>query len=185
MKEEIAIFGGSFDPPHIGHLCAVQYILNNWYINKVIVTPCVTHAFGKEMSLYEHRMNMVKIAFSIFNPEKVLIIENPLKNKLKEDEREYSIDLLEALKKIYDAYFHLAIGTDIDSEEIVKWKQYQDILCNFGFLSIPRGADKSCIPDCSSTEIRKGISEGDFISIDEFLPVDVRDYIVENRLYRN
>jgi len=185
MKEQIAIFGGSFDPPHIGHINAVQYILNNWCtIDKVLVIPCVTHAFGKDLSDYNQRLCMADIAFYIFNSELVDVIDNPLKDKLKEDEREYSIDLLNALKKNCDADYHLAVGSDISREERVQWKCYQDLLCKFGFIDIPRGVEGSWIPDCSSTEIRKGISEGDFISVDKFLPVEVRDYIVKRKLYQ-
>ena len=185
MEPQIVVFGGSFDPPHIGHINAVQYILNNWCtINKVFVTPCVTHAFGKDLSDYDHRLNMTEIAFNLFNKELVQVIDNPLKDKLEVDEREYSIDLLKALEERYVGDFHLAVGSDICPEERVKWKCYQDLLCKFGFIDIPRGVEGSWIPDCSSTEIRKGISEGDFISIDKFLPVFVRDYIVEQKLYR-
>lgn len=63
MKKITAFFGGSFDPPHNGHLGAAQGALSSGACSKVIWVPAWSqpHKQGKKAASFEHRMNMVNI----------------------------------------------------------------------------------------------------------------------------
>ncbi len=45
---EIALFGGSFDPPHVGHLLAAQYVLATEPVGELWLVPVFRHPLGKE-----------------------------------------------------------------------------------------------------------------------------------------
>ena len=75
----IGILGGSFDPPHFGHIFLCHYALESTEIKKVLIVPCFNHPFNKSLSTFEHRFNMCKLAFEIFgNSVEVTDIEKEL-----------------------------------------------------------------------------------------------------------
>src|SRR5207245_3074255 len=54
---EIALFGGSFDPPHVGHLLAAAYVLAVEPIDELWLVPVYQHPFAKPLvASYEHRV---------------------------------------------------------------------------------------------------------------------------------
>ena len=53
-----AIYGGSFDPPHMGHQLACLYVLEALAAEAVWLMPCFVHPFGKALSSFEHRFAM-------------------------------------------------------------------------------------------------------------------------------
>ena len=56
---EIALFGGSFDPPHVGHLLAVAYVLATEPIGELWLVPVNEHPFGKRLAApFEHRATL-------------------------------------------------------------------------------------------------------------------------------
>src|SRR4051812_50183501 len=53
---EIALFGGSFDPPHVGHLLAAAYVLATEPVGELWLVPVNEHPFGKRLAApFEHR----------------------------------------------------------------------------------------------------------------------------------
>src|SRR5687767_3051770 len=59
----VALFGGSFNPPHIGHVLAVTYVLSVGRVDRVVVVPVFDHALGKRLEPFEHRLEMARRAF--------------------------------------------------------------------------------------------------------------------------
>ena len=57
----IGIYGGSFDPPHIGHVDVISQIMSRYNIHELNIVPCWRHAFDKKMSDYRDRYLMSSI----------------------------------------------------------------------------------------------------------------------------
>jgi nicotinate-nucleotide adenylyltransferase len=106
----VAVFGGSFDPPTLGHQNVVEQLLSlsNPKIDEIILIPSVSHAFGKKLSNLPDRVAMLKLFIEdleeihpnlktkihIFNIEPDLI-------SLHSTGYVYTYDVLEAVEKIY------------------------------------------------------------------------------------
>ena len=55
-----AVYGGSFDPIHVGHVSMIRRAVDLGY--RVIVVPAFRHAFGKQSAAFEHRVAMCRLA---------------------------------------------------------------------------------------------------------------------------
>src|SRR6478735_3989939 len=58
----VAIFGGSFNPPHVAHVLAVVYALSTAPIDEVLVVPVFHHPFSKELASFDERLAMCELA---------------------------------------------------------------------------------------------------------------------------
>ena len=58
----VAIFGGSFDPPHVGHVLAVAYARATGGFDRVLVVPTYAHSFEKTLSPFAARVDMTSLA---------------------------------------------------------------------------------------------------------------------------
>lgn len=183
---KIAIFGGSFDPPHIGHMMAVYYVLATTDVQKVWIVPSYRHPFGKELTPYNMRVEMCRLASSIFGDRvEVKRFEEELADN---SHPVYTIDLLKYLNDRYrDDRFYFVIGSDI-LLEMDKWKDF-DKIENYARLIIlrRRGVEpsedyKAVLPEVSSSMIRENIKKS--IPVAGLLPLEVYRYIEKNNLYR-
>ncbi len=190
---KIALFGGAFDPPHLGHLQVIVNLFENRLADEVWLVPTGTHDFHKLMQPAPIRLKMLEM----------LIDQIPFKHRDKvkiercELEREgvsHTIDTLNQLSKQYphdDLYF--VIGSD-NLQKFHLWDRYQEILEKFPVIVYPRvnypmsSTYKSMIPLtgvkqflASSTEIKKRIIERK--SVDDMLPQEILDFIQKERLY--
>lgn len=174
-NKKVALFGGTFDPPHLGHLKMVEVALAKPEIEAVWVVPCFEHPFGKLMSPFEHRLEMCKLAFSSFEKRvRVLSVEKEFKGK------SYTFRTLSHLKKKYpNLSFVLLVGKDV-MQDVSKWYRYEDLKKEVEWFVLPRGK-KSMIPDVSATSIRKRVCEGK--AVGAFVPENVIEYILKNGLY--
>src|SRR5438067_814670 len=64
----IAIFGGSFHPPHVAHQLVALYVLETHAIDELWLVPAYAHAFGKALAPYEHRVAMCELAAAALGP---------------------------------------------------------------------------------------------------------------------
>ncbi|MCI0570479.1 MAG: nicotinate-nicotinamide nucleotide adenylyltransferase, partial [Myxococcaceae bacterium] len=55
---EVAILGGSFNPPHVGHLLAAHFVRATQAVDEVWLMPSFRHPFGKALAPFEHRLAM-------------------------------------------------------------------------------------------------------------------------------
>ncbi|NVJ25912.1 MULTISPECIES: nicotinate (nicotinamide) nucleotide adenylyltransferase [Myxococcus] len=55
---QVALLGGSFNPPHVGHLMAASYVHATQGVDEVWLMPSAQHPFGKQMEAFEHRVSM-------------------------------------------------------------------------------------------------------------------------------
>lgn len=172
----VAIFGGSFNPPHIGHGQIVAWILDRGFVDEVWIVPCFQHPFGKKFAAFEHRFAMCRLAFGRFGKGvRVLDIEKKLGGV------SFTLRTVEHFKKSNpNMRFWLVTGEDVD-QEISLWHESQKMRGLVDFIKIPRGPH-SRIVDISSTDVRDKIaSSGAF---DKLVEKEVAVYIVTKGIYR-
>jgi nicotinate-nucleotide adenylyltransferase len=169
----IGVFGGSFNPPHLGHLLAAVYALKVFELDEIWFVPTYRHAFGKELWPFEDRMEMCERLISGLGPKFKV---NPIEKTIRSDGK--MLKTLEALsRKQKNCAFSLVIGSDI-LKQAKKWHRFDQIRDRFMVLVVPRGAkgnSKLAIPDINSSEIRRRWSRKD--SIDGLVTPEVASYL--------
>ncbi len=183
-KPEIAIFGGSFDPPHIGHVLLAQYALSITDVVDLIVVPAYTHAFGKDLRPFEHRLAMAKLAFADLGRVSI----DPIERELGGVSR--TLRLAEQLALRHPGYgLRLLVGADILVESS-KWQHFEGVRALAPLIVAGRGGFSHpdidplapTLPEVSSSEIRAALARGDSVSTQ--VPARVRHYIAQHGLYR-
>ena len=136
---KIAIYGGSFNPMHIGHEKIVDYVLKNLDMDKIIIIP-VGIPSHRENNL-EQSNTRLKICKEIFkNNEKVEVSDI----EIKAEGKSYSYDTLLKLIQIYDKdnEFFEIIGED-SLKNLKTWKNYKELLNLCKFIVFRRKDDKN------------------------------------------
>src|SRR5512146_215517 len=64
----VALFGGSFNPPHVGHQLLALYVLETEPVDELWLVPCWRHPFEKELAPFEHRLRMTEAAAAALGP---------------------------------------------------------------------------------------------------------------------
>lgn len=176
----IGVFVGSFNPVHKGHIKVANYLLDNDYVDKVIMLPTPNYWHKNNLLDVKKRVEMLKF----YESEKIIIDDK--NNKYK-----YTYQVLLSLEKEYpnDELF-LIIGSD-NIEKLHLWDNIS-ILFRFKVIVLRRDKterneylkeyEKNFIYvdnfkniQVSSSEIRKG----NYKNLDD----KVKDYIIKNRLY--
>jgi nicotinate-nucleotide adenylyltransferase len=195
VVKRVGVLGGTFDPPHLGHLVLAQELAEELKLDRVLFIPPAVppHKDLREVSSAKHRFEMTKRAIKGNKLFSVSDIE------LKRKGPSYTVDTIRELKKIYpQSELFFLTGSDI-LEEILKWKDPQEIYRQIkiviglrpGFDKIGPAnqfAHKNQIIEItslniSSTLIREKIKKGK--SIKYLVPPGVLDYIKDNKLYCN
>ena len=175
---KIAVYGGSFNPMHIGHEKIVDYVLKNLDMDKIIIIP-VGIPSHRENNLEESDTRL-KICREIFKSnEKVEVSDIEIKSERKS----YTYDTLLKLIEIYgkDNKFFEIIGED-SLKNLKTWKNYKELLNLCKFIVFRRKDDKNTKIDSeflnnkniiileneyyniSSTEIRNKVKNGEDIT---------------------
>tara|TARA_Y100000310_G_C20568088_1_gene756572 strand:- start:216 stop:755 length:540 start_codon:yes stop_codon:yes gene_type:complete len=178
MLNNIALFGGSFNPPHIGHTLAISYVLSQYDVSRVIVVPVFRHAFDKELAPYHHRKKMVYHSMRWLPSVTFSDIEQELNISR-------TLDTIEALYKRYpNTRIRLMAGSDI-VEKRNEWHRFDKIEELAPPIIFPRVGTAN-VPNVSSTFIRNLIKD-DKEMLDprfrETIAPHVRVYIRKNHLY--
>ena len=174
----VALMGGSFNPPHVGHLMAALYVRLCLNDDEVWFVPTFQHPFGKATVAYEHRVRMCEIAAENTGPWlKVSTAESAVPSQSGR-----TIDLLESLLPSHpDTRFRLVLGSDILSD-LPKWKAWDRIqkmvevtvLYRAGFPA--QGTVGPPLIAVSSSEVRANLDGA-------LVPSCVLEYIRQNRLF--
>lgn len=181
-RKRVAIYGGSFDPPHLGHVLAVAWALSAADIDEVWAIPTWQHAFGKAHGAsFDARMAMCELAFSPLRGVTSMDIERELGDVSR------TLLTLRALQSRHpDADFRLLIGADV-LPAVDRWYRWDDVVEIAPPLVVgrdgypkPEGCPIS-IPNVSSTDIRDALDRaGDLRGL---LPAKVVAYIRAHDLY--
>lgn len=197
---KIAMFGGSFNPVHLGHTGLVERMIQRYDLDKVYIVPTFNTPLKDNTPMLspEHRYNMCSLAFSHIENSVVTDIE------IKREGKSYTVDTLKQLRNIHpDCELYLIIGAD-SFIQLPLWHDCDTIFSISTILTISRGEyDASVlnskkaeyeslynaqisiveepIAQVSSTQIRNAISNGD--DYKHLLCEKVSDYIKVNGLY--
>ncbi|MFH1830585.1 MAG: nicotinate-nicotinamide nucleotide adenylyltransferase [Pseudomonadota bacterium] len=176
-RNRVALFGGSFNPPHIGHTAICKWLIDRDIADEVWVIPCFIHPFDKRLAPFEHRLEMCKLALSKLRvPLRVLDIEQALGGK------SWTLRTIEHLiKQNPGVEFSLITGGDIESE-FENWQSFERIKQLIDIIRIPRGKG-SPIPNVSSTDIRGRIRMG--LPYKNLVETEIAVYIITKALYRD
>lgn len=164
----LAVLGGSFDPPHIGHVLIPTYLLARGLAARVLVAPCWSHPFAKRMSPFLERLSLTRLAMAMHGPRvEVSDIELRLAEARSADTPSYSYELLQAVAAAYPKYrVRLVVGSDIVAEgEIQRWRNHDRLMAEFRPIVVPRmgyADPTSCaLPEVSSTAVRGWLAAPD------------------------
>ena len=188
----IAIFGGTFNPFHIGHYEMLKLVCELDFIDKVFVMPdkIPPHKSFDGMIDDIHRQNMCNIVCQDFGKAEPCFIE------FEREGKSYTVETVKLLKEKYPSdKFFIVIGGDMLST-LDTWYNWQELIRLSSFIAFKReglvdfeaaylrltdsGADikivNSKITDVSSTMLRKKLDR-------KLLPERVYNYIVEKGIY--
>ncbi len=191
---KIAILGGTFDPPHLGHLILADTVLKELNYDKVIFIPSKIPPhknISGEVS-NEDRLNMLKL--SIEDDERFLFNDY----ELKSEGISYSIKTLNHIYESYniDGKIALIIGADL-IKNFHKWKEPKKLSNLANIVAVNRENNENLFKeniekynikiiiapriDISSTLIRERIKKNKAFKY--FLKDKVYNYIMSNKLY--
>ena len=159
---EIALFGGSFDPPHVGHLLAAQYVLATEPVDELWLVPVLRHPLGKEARApFEHRALLCELLAGLLGPRaRVSRIEAEVPDLGR------TVDLLEHLRGARPTdSFALVLGSDLAAER-AQWKRFDRIPQLARIIELSRGgfapgnSVEAVLPEVSSSRVRALLAAG-------------------------
>ena len=194
--KRVGIFGGAFDPPHIGHLRLAEQCRERLGLEELLIVPTFHSPHKPNPNTdFEHRLEMCRLTFQgkIYT---VTDIERQIGGE------GYTINTLRRIKEGYPkgTKFFLIIGGDM-LFYFDKWFRYESILKECTVVAAAREEDSYAdltekaaelghvkvlnlpVTEISSTEIRDRLkSGGDTTGL---LTPEVAEYIAESKLYRS
>ena len=196
LKKRQALFGGSFDPIHCGHMAIAQAALDLEFIDEVVfipnaVSPLKTH---NPLASDANRKEMILSAIESINAFSLDDAE------LKRGGISYTIDTVERYRKSSDIDLYFILGAD-QFHQLLNWHKVETLIKGVKFLVYPRkGYPIESAPiifskvidyevlnlpywDMSSTKIRKLCIDGE--SIEHFVPSSVEDFIGKHQIYQS
>ncbi len=158
----VAVFGGSFNPPHVGHALVAGWLHWAEHADAVWLVPCADHPLGKRgLEGFEARAEWCRALADAVGPwVRVETIEQELPRP------SYTIRTLEALSERYPEHtFRLVVGADI-LEQVDEWQDWAGIEQRFSPIVVGRAGHRSLpgvveFPRVSSTEIRRALGRGE------------------------
>jgi nicotinate-nucleotide adenylyltransferase len=196
-----AVFGGTFDPVHWGHLVAAQEVLETCGFDEILFIPNkVPPHKGREggPAPGDERYIMLCLATASNPAFRVLRIE------LDRPEASYTVDTIRQLRGLYPSR-PVSLITGVDALLNYEWKEFNDLLSGLAALVVVTRPGFSAadldeklkgmglkdiekirfitMPDIgiSSTDVRRRLREGR--SVRYLVPREVEDYLHKSRLY--
>lgn len=199
-KLRCGVFGGSFNPPHYGHIQLCNYAREAMLLDKVFLMPTGDNPFKDEKgTTRQNRIDMLKLAAEEIEGCEISRIE------IDRTGQSFTVDTMAALNESYDYTFYFICGSDI-LFQFTKWKNFERLCELTRFICVLRqsvdntealntaeklnrdyGAKITLLTDyqpedISSSKIRALTEKGE--SAKGLLPESVLSYIQKNGLYR-
>lgn len=192
------ILGGSFNPPHLGHLFIAQSVYQEFDLDEVLLLPLGTPPHKTHIAPREAREIMCRMLAKAADGLQVCTIE------LERQGYTYTVDTLRQMRQQYPGHsFYYIIGTDT-LFQLEHWRDYRQVFEYTEFICVPRpGDDRAKVedkirqfrreyqkeillstvvgPNISSTGVREAICQNR--STDGMLLPEIRDYIERMQLY--
>jgi nicotinate-nucleotide adenylyltransferase len=187
----IALFGGSFNPPHVAHQMVALYVLETQPVDELWLVPTFAHPFGKDLASYDDRFAMCELAAAPLGARcRVSRVEQELARR-PEFVSSRTLDTIEAIEAANPGVgLRLVIGADILGETAA-WHRWDEIVRRAPPIVVSRGgyprpdalaSTEIEITTLSSTQVRARIGAGDDVA--GLLPRAVMGYIAAKGLYR-
>lgn len=188
----VGIFGGTFDPPHIGHLIAVECAREYLNLDTIRIIPANVspHKLSKTISASAHRMVMVRLAFG-GNPRFVID-----EREIRREGPSFMVDTLRDLHAEFpEARFVLLLGED-NIAKFGTWREPEQVLALARVVALARSTvERSAetaltsriervrtpMIDISASDIRARVRQR--LSIRYMVPESVQEYILREGLY--
>ncbi len=196
---KVGIFGGSFNPIHIGHLLLAQEALEHFELEKVLLIPTADNPLKRKITDIDKcdRFELVRLSAEGNDRFEVSDIE------INSKKANYTIDTVRQLKEMDEAEYYFICGADIILD-IERWKDFDILFSLMKFALAARPGYKeerlnahvnylrdryqaqidifyAPLIDLSSTDIRRRI--GADRSVRYMISDKVYDYIIQNKMY--
>lgn len=199
QRKRIAIYGGTFDPIHVGHLEIGRRISQLFAIDQFLFVPArqAPHKQDREVSSGLHRHAMLVLATQNDPGLCVSTFE------LDGPGRQYTVDTLTHYRGQLGESAELFFVMGADSwTEITTWRQWERLTTLANLIVVTRPGFEVETPeqepgkkqvfvsdavmiDVSATEVRRSAREGEEEKLNKFVPLEVANYIRKYGLYRN
>ena len=192
LSPRIGFFGGTFDPPHNGHLQIAQTAIKQASLDKLLLCPAHHAPLRTEQSLFSPQQRLEMVSSICQNRQKMDVLDT----EIKHGKRRYSFETIQEIKSQFPDYkIFFIIGADQFSR-LSEWKNVGLLAQSVHFLVFARNTKNTAIPsldhlkfsfmdndliNISSTDIRKHIhSQRLPVSL---LPAEVSDYLSTQNLF--
>jgi nicotinate-nucleotide adenylyltransferase len=188
----IALFGGSFNPPHVIHQMVGLFVLETQPVDQLWITPTYVHPFEhKQLVSYEHRVAMCNL---MAEPLGQRALVTRLEEELAQRPGFRSSRTLDLVQHLIDQGLEvrLVVGSDIMSETS-KWYRWGELVAKAPLIIIGREGFESpvgsvvtgfAMPAISSTQIRRAHAASDHATVQGLVPRSVYSYMVQHNLYK-
>ncbi|MFH1465999.1 MAG: nicotinate-nicotinamide nucleotide adenylyltransferase [Pseudomonadota bacterium] len=156
----VGVYGGSFDPPHVGHAMVCGWLLWTGRVDEVLLVPTFSHAFDKQLRPFEERVRLCAALAADVGPRiGVDAIEASLPTP------SFTLRTLRALAaRRPEATLHLVVGADV-LQQAGHWHRWEEVQRAFapivvGREGFPPVEGAPTFPGFSSTEVRRRLAEG-------------------------
>lgn len=190
-KEKVGILGGTFNPPHLGHLIMAEQVKDQLDLDRILFMPTAEppHSSADKKTIpSDIRVEMLDLAL-MDNPDFELELY-----EVEQGGKNYSFDTMTALTDLYPGVeFYFIVGGDMIAD-LPTWYRIDELVELVQFVGIKRpgfvvDTDYPIIivdtteTNISSSVIRDKVSKG--CSIKYLVPTAVKEYIELERLYQN
>jgi nicotinate-nucleotide adenylyltransferase len=185
----LALYGGTFDPVHHGHLVLARDALEELQVDRVVFIPANLSPHKQATSPAPASLRREMLAAAIAGEPGFTLDDS----ELQLSGPSFTIDTVERIRATYpDSQIYYLIGAD-NVRDLHTWRRIDDLrqLVEFVVFGRGDGASQSANPfrtlnrriDISATEIRRRVARGD--SIRYLVPEPVRSIITANQLYQD
>lgn len=188
MMKRIGILGGTFNPPHNGHLLIANEVKSAYDLDSIRFMPNALSPFKSKDHCVtdQQRVQMLELLLQDFPAGEIENVE------IERGGVSYTIDtMLTVAHHEPNTEFYLIIGAD-QIEHLVSWHRIDELIRLVTLVGVPRPGYKTETPfpieilptpqlDVSSTELRRRLAVGKTTRF--LMPTQVASYCEENELY--
>jgi len=147
-----AVFGGAFDPPHLGHVALVRAALEHFGFKRLLVVPAGDPPHKDVATPAEIRVRLAELAFAGFPQVEISLLE------LAPSGPRYTVDTLDRLRERYDD-LTLLVGAD-QFAGFLSWRE-PDRLLELATLAV---ANRPGYPDAESQRVLAALERPERVS---------------------
>ena len=192
MTRRVGFFGGTFDPPHLGHLALAKLAIEKAKLDKLFLCPAYSAPLRTEPALFS-AMDRLRMIEEICKLDRKMDVWD---GEVQLARSQFTFDTIVEFKKHFPEHqIFLLLGADQFSR-LDQWYKPQDLSKLVHYLVFARNAEEMPAPllenmvvtfmendliDISSTDIRDKLRNQVFP--DKLLPIEVANYLKQKNLF--